>query len=907
MLEHFWSWLARIRGHPGHIAFGEARSLYLRYVETLVSPFDRLSAADFEGARNNPDLLRAEALYRAAREHSANEGRNDNVAMSDYQLGLLLHLQGRFTEAQKHLELAVEWLRASVTASAPRRSALSGSFYHLGLLAMRRGDRGEAERLLLASLAIDEEDADSYGISLCRSAMETLATWPFDGVLPDDRPSAEVPVASLGDLSPQVPSFGDAPEGAPQLPARGRASGEGDPENGREMEEIDSLTITSTAVVWLLSHSVEANDIYMAQLEMLLARGAVTRLLVRRTAVGSADPAQSALPRLEPDEYLYAAILVLEEEGLNHDAYLYLAKQCLSRVTELEHFRLFVGGVQAGRLVCDYKRTAGAKGKEFLEGLKHEVQLGNPKNEAEKPSGSASVQSQVPGPDEVCSACWAYLRQARAVRAAAFWRRVRMVVARSAGRFAYCSQAAAATLVGLAALAGLALGSGGALSHFVASHAGAVACLAGIVWFPVNTLPAYYLLRGMRAVARMPQERPDLARLFVAFLPASLGIGVLIDRLRPPLPWFVLGIAAGCLIDHVRRAGVQQRRAGVSLRRCRKRVEEGRSSIAEEVLSRGAKLVEHPMFVPLFPSIRPRVFVSYTHRSVWSSHEAHRLDRLLRDQGTVSFIDQQSIGPGSSWWSVLNRSLGETDVFVAFLDAKATTQPMVAAELLAALEARAASGTPRILVLAGPDLAGRNRRESFPVFEAVLADPVSPESHRQVRIIPGAGPVLDAVASDLKPARYETTAVVPGAWAKLLQVLTLPLVILAPPIVEIAGWFLGVLALLEHWERTNVGAFLESSQLLGAACLVGAYLAGFAARLLAARAFEVGGLRRGLGPFGVLALPFVGISALVFVWSKGLSPLLLGWVAVLAGAGWYLAEVFLGTVRREKPNVFGPE
>jgi hypothetical protein len=28
---------------------------------------------------------------------------------------------------------------------------------------------------------------------------------------------------------------------------------------------------------------------------------------------------------------------------------------------------------------------------------------------------------------------------------------------------------------------------------------------------------------------------------------------------------------------------------------------------------------------------------------------------------------------------------------------------------------------------------------------------------------------------------------------------------------------------------------------------------------------------------------------------------------VLASAGWYLAEVFLGTVRREKPGIFGPE
>jgi tetratricopeptide (TPR) repeat protein len=903
MLEHLWSWLARSRGHPGHIAFGEARRLYLAYVQALRSPIDRLQAADFTAAHRDPGLLRAEALYRAAREHSAREGRSDNIAMADYQLGLLLHLQGRWTEARDHLQLAVEWLRAGVTAASHERSTLSGCFYHLGLLAMRLGDRGEAERLLRASLAIDEDDSDFGGIALCKSALETLASWPFDIVPPGENSSAAPAVPPLAEAAPQPPALDDLAEDAPASGIRGR-DWRAEIAEEPEVEEGDSVASTSTIVVWLLSYSVEANEVYMAALERQLARGVVGRVLVRRAALGSTDPAQSILPRLEPEERLCAALLVLEEEGLHHRVYLDWAAQCLQRVAGGEDFRLFAGAPQPGRAVSEYERAAGTRGKGILEELADTVQLVGAGSASRAASGSTPSPIPVPSPDEVCAACWAYLRQAEAVRAAALWRRVRMVMARSAGRLAYCAQVAAALLVGLAALAGLALGPGSTLSQLVASHLEAVACLAGIVWFPVNTLPAYYLLRGLRAMARMPQERPDLVRLFVRFLPASLGIGFLIDRLRLPVSWFVLSIAAGGLIDHVRRVGVQGRRAGVSLRQCWQL--RGEDGIAAALLIRGANLVEHPMQVSLFPALRPRVFVSYARDTRWSAPMAHRLHRLLADQGTVSFIDWQGIGPGSSWWPVLNRSLGKTDVFVSLLDAEATTRPMVAAELLAALAARAQSGTPRLLILAGPDLDARNRRESLPVFEAVLADSPLPASHRQVRIIPASEGTLRTVASGLRPAHYETTSVVPGEWAALLQFLAVPIVSLGA-MTEIAGPGAGVLALLEHWQRTQVAAFLDGWHLLGPACLLAGYLAGFAARLVASKAFEVGGVRRGLGPYGVYAFSCVGASALALGWANYLSPLLLGWVVVLAGTGWCLAEVFLGTVRREKPGIFGPE
>lgn len=896
MLEHLLSWLARIRGHPGHIAFGEARRLYLAYVATLRNSFDRLEAVDFAAARSDPGLLRTEELFRAAREHSAREGRSDNVATSDYQLGLLLHLQGRWTEARDHLELAVEWFRTSVREARHERSALSGCFYHLGLLAMRRGDRGQAERLLREALAIDEDDSDFYGVALCKSALETLTAWPFDSAPPDENPFAIPAVPPLAEAAPQLPALDDLAEDAPVPETCGTDWSAEEASKELEAEEGGSIASTSTAVVWLLSHSVEANEVYMTALERQLARGQKSRILVHRAALGSADPEQAVLPRLEPEEHLYGALLVLEEEGLRHPAYLDWATRCLQRVTDGEDFRLFVGAPQTGRSVSEYEREAGERGQGILEELMATVQLAG----AGVSSRSAIL---VPGPDEVCAACWFYLRQAEAVRAVALWRRIRMLIARSAGRLAYYVQVAAALLVGMAALAVLALDRGSTLSQFVHSHLEVVAWLAGTVWFPVNTLPAYYLLRGLRAMARMPQERPDLMRLFFRFLPASLGIGILIDRLRLPLPWFVLGIAAGGLIDHARRVGVQRRRAGVSLRRCwQLSVEDG---IAEALLVRGANLVENPMQASLFPALRPRVFLSYARCTRWSAPMAQRLHQLLADQGTVSFLDRQGIGPGSSWWSVLNRSLAETDVFVALLDAEAATRRMVAAELLAALAARAESGTPRLLILVGPDLDARSRRESLPVFEAVLAESPSPASHRQVRIVPASESALRMVASGLRPAHYETTSVVPAGWAVLLQLLLLPIISLGP-LTEIAGLGAGILALLERGQRTHVAAFLDHRHLLGPACLLGGYLAGFAGRLVASKAFEVGP-RRGLGPYGAYAFSCIGASALVLGWAKNLSPLLLGWVAVLASTGWCLAEVFLGTVRREKPGIFGPE
>ena len=170
MLEHFWHWLARVSGNEGHIAFGESSRLYTAYIDAVQKPFDQLDDKDFAAARHSADLARAEQLYKKARKHTAQEGRRDNVTTADYQLGMLFHLQGRLSEARRHLQLAADALQSSVSAGLSQRSMLSGCYYHLGIIAMRNDNRAEAERLLHKSLEIDDADMDIGGMAVTKAA-----------------------------------------------------------------------------------------------------------------------------------------------------------------------------------------------------------------------------------------------------------------------------------------------------------------------------------------------------------------------------------------------------------------------------------------------------------------------------------------------------------------------------------------------------------------------------------------------------------------------------------------------------------------------------------------------------------------------------------------------------------------
>lgn len=123
-----------------------------------------LTEADKEAARNDAQLNQAAALYlECAREQST--ARNPlNEGITYCQIGLVRLRQGKSGEAQRVLERALALL-----SQLPDRSALVGCstcYFYLAQLALERGDLPSAIEYIRKSRAIDEGLGDSLGVRL---------------------------------------------------------------------------------------------------------------------------------------------------------------------------------------------------------------------------------------------------------------------------------------------------------------------------------------------------------------------------------------------------------------------------------------------------------------------------------------------------------------------------------------------------------------------------------------------------------------------------------------------------------------------------------------------------------------------------------------------------------------------
>ncbi len=213
MLERFWHWwMARVQKHEGHTAFADGCRAYMAYLNAHPKRYDLLDENDLRVAGQDAGLLRAETLYLEARKIAEADGRTDSASTTDYQLGMLYHLQGRLDEALDHLERAVVILNAKVVVGRNEREMLSGCYYHQGILAMRRKDRLEAERLLTKSCEIDESQNDHNGAAMSRAALKTvevsLGSSNAVGSSDHAQPKKTPPEANAEVSTPDVPRGG---------------------------------------------------------------------------------------------------------------------------------------------------------------------------------------------------------------------------------------------------------------------------------------------------------------------------------------------------------------------------------------------------------------------------------------------------------------------------------------------------------------------------------------------------------------------------------------------------------------------------------------------------------------------------------------------------------------------------
>lgn len=150
--------------------YQQARTTYDRYAAaislTLLGPTrDQIQAARMEKA-----LSDVEQLYLDARLLSESVGEVYNVAVVDFQLGLLCRLLGRLDESLNYFRRALLALQCVLKPSAAVHDSISQCHYYIAKALLDRGDSLEARKHLRIAAEIDA----ATGIRMRESARNTL-------------------------------------------------------------------------------------------------------------------------------------------------------------------------------------------------------------------------------------------------------------------------------------------------------------------------------------------------------------------------------------------------------------------------------------------------------------------------------------------------------------------------------------------------------------------------------------------------------------------------------------------------------------------------------------------------------------------------------------------------------------
>lgn len=824
--------------------YREARFAYETYVRELGVPFDSMTARHHALAASDDRLAAAERSSAQAVELSRRLNIQTDAAIGLNQLGMIRHLRGDFVGAAASLRESLDILENLPRLDRVHRVAVSNSKYHLGIIALKQGDSLEAKCLLGESLEIDRALGDWASEALSRSALDkcggSAGEGPRSGA--DDEPAPSPGEASLIDK------------------LRERA-------DGYKIPYRKSSYNPSQDVIWLISFTPAANELVSSELDKL-AEGLIRNLVVTSVAFGVAGQAQAFPPTLPPDSRLCAAILVIEQEGLADANFQYWAKWCVDNVVGSDDFRLFVCVTEpeAAR-----ELPVGSWGGELLAYMQETIQLPHPMN----------VERLVLDLGD-------YLRSLDGVTARARWRQRRLSLTVAAGRLAFLIQVCCFVMLGAAVAAIL---SGGEFVERQLAVIGpaAVAVIAGVVLFPLATLPVFLFFRGLPTMNSLLKENSLLGwrlGLFALLGPATIGLP---QQLGAAPSWIVLGVVSGVLLDVARRAGRQARRARLSPERAQSYARD--AELSSGVVGQAASNPVNPLRGPLFPTAVPSVFISYTTQSDWSLDTASRLYESLSGAGCECFFDRAGIAVGDSWRRRLHESIGDSSVFIAVLDNHSVTREWVAAEMVTALAGRTLTSLPDVIVLMKPELAESRGKAGLPIFRALLDGAGSPHEDGRPRLISVNEATVQTITSALRPYHYHTPSVFPPHLTSRLLLLAIPAAAVGT-LGTLFGLPAPVFALLQQWRRYNSGAALSGWGVLPFAYLMCGYWLGFTARLAVASRFEVENEHSaGLARANWWAT--IGFLLLLFVWAPQVSAPVVGWAAALAVIGWLISHDFI--------------
>lgn len=889
MLNKAFEWLAS-QSKPRFKHYRKARLAYEACQPEIGKPFEDLESADYEKWARDVRLSAAEADYRMAIELCRQENALGDLATVLYQQGMLLHLQGRLDDASQRLQASLQLQEGFPQSSRELQALGSGCQYHLGVIAFKRGKLAAAREHLRASLAIDEALMDLQGAMISRRALEKCDSMCRSGdelALDDPAPNGTSENSSAA--FPEPPDQGSG--GGVSFPPQPSQSpgGSGPPRPARRHRRPSF----GEDAVWVLSYSIAANDSMMGLLETF-QNDFPRRIMFSRVAFGSGDPSRALPDPIAQDSRLCAAVLVIEPGALENEEFRRWSRWCISAVADRDDFRLFVW--LHGMTMEELVRVADRR---------H-----HPRDtrEASDPAGALADElintvhiREGASAAELGNALVSYLCDLDDIRAAMHWRRVKLASSVILGRAALaievaCTMALVAGAIAWAGFERFQWSPGWQLlGRF---NADALALVFGIPLFALQTIPLFFLFRGIAASNAILRDDPRLGWWFCGgalLCPASVAVP---SKFGASAATIALGIVMGALLDFLRREGLQACRAQVSLDRVYDFVERGGAEFAARALVKPQR--HHPLTCPLFPVESPAVFISYRRRSVWSSPVAEWLHTVFRQNKIPSSLDRESIGEGSCWRRALNRFIAEAHVFLILIDERSLHSRWMAAEVMAALAGRHRTNQPEIILLVEPSFLASPRSGGCTVFDALLDEAAKPASPSGIRLIHATESNVRTLAGQLTAHHITTQSLFSLRTLILLNFLLLPFAALGA-----CGVILGVPAIffawLQQWEKVDSAAWLLQRGLLTAAILIAGYLCGYAARLAAASRYEVRHDEPKLLA-SAHSMAAVGFGWLAMVWAAKTPGVVAGWAFVLGCFGWFTAKCFIGGVARAKED-----
>ena len=587
-----------------------------------------------------------------------------------------------------------------------------------------------------------------------------------------------------------------------------------------------------------------------------------------------------------------AVILMLEKSGLQNEQYRRWVQWSIDRVSGTDLFRLFVcfddislDEVQSRCNAHVDENHADFHANALLDTLRDCVQI---------------EELTLP---QIGSELLAFLNNLPQIRDQITVRRMKIFFSVWLGRLVSALQIFSAAFVAACSIGALLFGKERLGQVLVYLPVELTTLLATILLAPLVSVPLYMAGQGRNMTNILLGSKKRWGFLLAMFFFLGMSAIGIPDTIRAPAPWIVLGIAAGFLLDVLRRRGYQAKREKFTLRAEVATPPNG--TLPKQVTAVSDKHVSNPLSCPYLSVAQPKVFISYTHASAWAHQVVDALREQLLRAGADCFLDKTNIAAGSSWRRRLHNKLAGANVFISVTDEYSihTDRKWPSAEIETALAGNYYTGTPELLMLIPPGFQERIGGNVMPIYQTIFDREKSGDS--MIRIIEVKEQTIKLVASSYKSHGYDAAAVLPPVLSWIVMAINT-----IPATLGTLGTLVGLIAwlgfLFDKFHVVAMQKLLSGAPALNTVFLIACFFAGFTLRLAFASFFEVNAENiKQTGKINIFA--FVGYILFLALLVGRISLLGLGWAIFLLLFGVLSASGFVTTTTSYNKSISRPE